>query len=79
MTVTHAWKWDDLTPRKRLAALAAVVAAFVIAPVAAHADEQPPLEWRPVDIVYIEQTDTVVEVGANPNDLVVDGWTWDGT
>ena len=80
MTKKLGWKWDDLSPRKRAAALAAVVAASALAlPVAANADEQPEGEWHPVDVIYVGEAGTVIEVGANPHDIVVDGWSWDGT
>jgi ABC-type Fe3+-hydroxamate transport system substrate-binding protein len=60
---------------RRLACALAVVVALVW-PSAAAADETT-VNVYPVPVVDI--LGSAVEVGANPADVVVDGWSWDGT
>jgi hypothetical protein len=80
MLKMRGWRWEDAVARKRVA-MVALVAAFGLAlPSTANADNQPAcVAWHPVEVVYVEETGTLVEVGANPDDTLIDGWSWDGT
>ena len=60
---------------RRLAAAVAIGAALAV-PSPAAADGTT-VEVYPVPVVDINGS--AVEIGANPADTLIDGWSWDGT